>query len=176
MVILITGASHTGKTYLAQKALEKLKYPYISIDHLKMGLIRSGNTKLTTEDDEALTEYLWPILREMIKTAIENHQNLIIEGVYVPFGWRKDFAEEYLEDIRFVCLAFDREYIENNYDEILGYESVIESRIVEGDCTINELKEDNERNISGFLKMGEKVTIIESDFEEKMKDIITRLP
>ena len=60
MIILITGASHTGKTLLAQKMLEKYKYPYLSIDHLKMGLIRSGNTELTPEDDEALTGYLWP--------------------------------------------------------------------------------------------------------------------
>ena len=51
MVILITGASHTGKTQLAQKLLEKYKYPYLSIDHLKMGLIRSENTTLTVEDD-----------------------------------------------------------------------------------------------------------------------------
>lgn len=81
MIILITGASHTGKTALAQKLLEKYKYPYLSIDHLKMGLIRSGHTKLTPlSDDNDLTEYLWPIVREMIKTAIENNQNLIVEG------------------------------------------------------------------------------------------------
>lgn len=47
MIILITGASHTGKTLLAQKLLEKYHYPYLSIDHLKMGLIRSGKTALT---------------------------------------------------------------------------------------------------------------------------------
>ena len=76
MIILITGASHTGKTLLAQRLLEEYKYPYLSIDHLKMGLIRSGQTSLTPEDDDALTEYLWPIVREMIKTAIENQQNL----------------------------------------------------------------------------------------------------
>ena len=56
MIILITGASHTGKTLLAQKMLEKYNYSYLSIDHLKMGLIRSGNTNLTPEDDDELTE------------------------------------------------------------------------------------------------------------------------
>ena len=71
MIILITGASHVGKTLLAQKLLEKYKYPYLSIDHLKMGLIRSGNTKLTPlSDDDELTEYLWPIVKEMIKKPI----------------------------------------------------------------------------------------------------------
>ena len=107
MVILITGASHTGKTVLAQKMLEKYKYPYLSIDHLKMGLIRSGNTDLTPENDDALTEYLWPIVREMVKTAVENKQNLIVEGCYIPFNWRQDFDEQYLANIRFICLAMN---------------------------------------------------------------------
>ena len=89
MIVLITGASHTGKTVLAQKLLEKYKYPYLSIDHLKMGLIRSGNTELTPmSDDNDLTAYLWPIVREMTKTAIENKQNLIVEGCYIPFDWQ----------------------------------------------------------------------------------------
>ena len=129
MIILITGASHTGKTLLAQKMLEKYKYPYLSIDHLKMGLIRSGNTDLTPEDDEALAEYLWPIIREIVKTAIENRQNLIIEGCYIPFRWRQDFDKMDLSSIRFICLAMSERYIENHYDEIVGYESEIEARI-----------------------------------------------
>lgn len=96
MVTLIAGASHTGKTILAQELLERYQYPYLSIDHLKMGLIRSGNTKLTPEDDEALTAYLWPIIREIIKTVIENRQDLVVEGCYIPFDWRRDFDEPYL--------------------------------------------------------------------------------
>ena len=99
MVIILTGASHIGKTVLAQRMLEKYKYPYFSIDHLKMGLIRSGNTDLTPEDDEELTDYLWPIVREIIKTAVENEQNLIVEGCYIPFDWRNSFDELYLQSI-----------------------------------------------------------------------------
>ena len=98
MIIIVTGASHSGKTVLAQRMLEKYKYPYLSIDHLKMGLIRSGNTDLTPEDDDELEGYLWPIVREMIKTAIENKQNLIVEGCYIPYDWRRDFADEYLSE------------------------------------------------------------------------------
>ena len=119
MIILITGASHTGKTLLAQKMLEKYQYPYLSIDHLKMGLIRSGQTDLTPMDDDKLTGYLWPIVREMIKTAIENKQNLIVEGCYIPFDWRKDFGEEYLTDIRFICLALTDDYIEKHFEDIV---------------------------------------------------------
>ena len=115
MVILITGSSHVGKTLLAQRMLEIFKYPYLSIDHLKMGLIRSGNTDLTPEDDDELTGYLWPIVREIIKTAIENEQNLIVEGCYVPPDWRKDFDDRYLSSVRFICLAMTEDYIQTHF-------------------------------------------------------------
>ncbi len=68
MVILITGDSHTGKTLLAQSLLEKYSYPYLSIDHLKMGIIRRGQTKLKADScDDELTDYLWTHIREIIK-------------------------------------------------------------------------------------------------------------
>ncbi|MBR2650090.1 MAG: adenylate kinase, partial [Clostridia bacterium] len=117
MIVLITGASHTGKTLLAQKLLEKYKYPYLSIDHLKMGLIRSGNTELTPMDDNELTEYLWPIVREMIKTAIENNQSLIVEGCYIPFDWQNEFDSEYLESIKYFCLVMSEKYIRNHFTD-----------------------------------------------------------
>ena len=114
MVFLITGASHTGKTALAQKILEEYGYPYLSIDHLKMGLIRSGYTNLTPGDDDKLTEYLWPIIREIVKTAIENQQNLVIEGCYIPFDWTADFNDFYRKNIRFICLVMSEKYIANH--------------------------------------------------------------
>ena len=171
MIILITGASHTGKTILAQRMLEKHKYPYLSIDHLKMGLIRSGNTELTPEDDDALTSYLWPIVREIIKTAIENEQDLIVEGCYVPFGWRKDFDEQYLPHIRFICLAMTDRYIEEHFDEIISHESDIEKRLIDADCTIESLTEDNRRCIEGFQHAGERVVMISSAFEEAVLEV-----
>ena len=175
MVILITGASHTGKTFLAQRLLEKYRYPYLSIDHLKMGLIRSGNCKLTPEDDDALTEYLWPIVREIMKTAVENSQNLIVEGCYIPFEWRQDFDEPYLPSIRFICLAMTETYIEKHFDEIIGYQSVIESRLIPSDCTAAGLLEDNRKVISGFRNSGEEVFLIDSCFERSIEEQISRV-
>ena len=172
MVILITGASHAGKTLLAQRMLEKYLYPCLSIDHLKMGMIRSGNTPLTPEDDDALTEYLWPIIREMIKTAIENRQNLIVEGCYVPFNWRIDFAEAYLADIRFICLAMTDDYIDKHFSDIVGYSSVIESRRDDSDCTISNLQKDNRECNEGFLKAGEQVTLIDQSFEHLIETLL----
>ncbi len=165
MIILITGASHTGKTVMAQKLLEKYHYPYLSIDHLKMGLIRSENTDLTpTDDDEALTAYLWPIVREMIKTAVENNQNLIVEGCYIPFDWRRDFDARYLPSIRFICLCMTDAYIDAHYDEIIGHASDIEQRLDDSYCTIESLKADNHRYFDGFEKSGEKITLIEDAY------------
>ena len=196
MIILITGASHTGKTLLAQRMLEEYKYPYLSIDHLKMGLIRSGQTTnereqcdacidiaerggvrrsqtiLTPEDDDALTDYLWPIVREMIKTAIENKQNLIIEGCYIPPSWRKDFDEQYLQPIRFICLAMTDEYIDTHFDEIRKHASVIETRLLDTDFTPEALKADNHYYIDSFTRNGEQVTLIGADYENTINDII----
>ena len=110
MIVIITGATHTGKTVLAQRLLETYHYPYLSIDHLKMGLIRSGEIDLTPADDEELTFYLWNILKEIIKTAIENEQNLITEGIYGPFNWKQSFSEEYLDQISYYCLIMTKTY------------------------------------------------------------------
>ena len=158
MIILIAGASHTGKTALAQKLLEKYKYPYFSIDHLKMGLIRSGNTELTpTSDDTDLTIYLWAIVREMIKTAIENNQNLIVEGCYIPFDWAKDFEKEYLDNIRYYCLVMTENYIRNHFADIKEYANIIENRL-DDDCTMESVIEDNRQVLE--LAIAHKVKYI----------------
>lgn len=171
MIILITGASHTGKTLLAQKMLEKFSFPYLSIDHLKMGLIRSGNTSLTPEDDDELTDFLWPVVREMIKTAIENDQNLIVEGCYVPFDWRADFDEDYLSAIRFICLAFTDEYIDAHFDEIRLHASDIESRLDDSYCSSEKLKAENRKYIEGFRAFGEHIVLIDGDYTQSMEKL-----
>lgn len=148
MVILISGASHTGKTALSQRLLEKYQYPYLSIDHLKMGLIRSGNTSLTPmSDDNSLTSYLWPIVREIVKTAIENKQNLIVEGCYIPFNWKNDFEKEYLNNIKYYCLVMSEKYIRNHFADIRKYANIIEERIDDSICSIEEFIEENKHNL-----------------------------
>ena len=166
MTILITGASHTGKTALAQKLLEKYKYPYLSIDHLKMGLIRSGNTKLTPiSNDSALTSYLWPIVREMIKTAIENNQNLIVEGGYISFGWQKDFDSEYLENIKYFCLVMSEKYIRNHFAYIKKYANVIENRLDDEWCTMESVLSENAQMLEFAKKYNVNYILIDDKYE-----------
>lgn len=164
MVILITGASHTGKTVLAQKLLEKYGIPYLSIDHLKMGLIRSGYIKLTPEEDNALTDYLWPIIREIIKTSIENGQNLIIEGCYIPFDWTKDFENEYLSHIKYYCLIMSEDYIKNHFADIKDYSNAIENRLSDG-CTMETVLEDNARFLGLAQKHNVNYVLIKDKYE-----------
>ncbi len=166
MIILITGASHTGKTKLAQTLLEEYSYPYLSIDHLKMGLIRSGNTTLTPESDDCdLTAYLWNILKEIIKTAIENNQNLIIEGCYIPFDWKNDFDEQYLPHIKYVCLIMTENYIQTHFENIKKYASIIESRINDDYCTLETVLEDNRRYLEMCKKYNNNYFLIDSEYD-----------
>ena len=172
MIILIAGASHAGKTILAQRMLEKVKYPYLSVDHLKMGLIRSGLTDLTPEDDDELTDYLWPIVREIIKTAVENEQNLIVEGCYIPFDWRSNFDERYLPSIRFICLAMSDEYIDAHFEGIKAHGSDIERRLDDSCCSAEQLKQDNHRIINGYQSHGEQITLITENYEDSIRGVL----
>lgn len=164
MIILIYGASHTGKTLLAQKLLEKYKIPYFSLDHLKMGLIRSGKTELTPFDDEKMTVYLWEIVKEMVKTAIENGQSLIIEGCYIPFDWKESFEDEYLKEIRALCLIMSENYIRDNYDTIMRYAGVMENRLND-DSPIGFLIGENRRMLEGCKKYDEEYILIDKDYD-----------
>ena len=166
MIILIAGASHTGKTALAQRLLEKYKFPYLSIDHLKMGLIRSGNTSLTPlSDDNALTDYLWPIVCEMIKTAIENKQSLIVEGCYIPFDWANYFDENYIDSIRYYCLIMSEGYIRSHFDDVKKFANIIEDRLADEDYTIENALKENRETLSLAQKHKVNYILIDDKYE-----------
>ena len=168
MIYLIAGASHTGKTLLAQKILEEKKIPYLSLDHLKMGLIRSGNTKLTVFDDDLLTDYLWPITREMVKTAIENGQSLTVEGCYIPHSWVEDFGESYRDHIRAIWLIMTEGYIEANFSDIRSHANAIEQRLENSGLSKEELKGDNRKNLELCKKYGCECILIDEAYEVKI--------
>ena len=165
MVILIAGASHTGKTVLAQNLLEQYRYPYLSMDHLKMGLIRSGQTDLTPCDDEELTDYLWPIVREMIKTVIENGQNLIVEGCYIPFDWAYSFDRAYLDQIRYCCLIMSQRYIETYFEEIRAHANDAEQRLDDSALTKAQLMDDNRKSLAACREIGLPYVLIDEVYD-----------
>lgn len=164
MVILIAGATHTGKTRFAQTLLETYGYPYLSLDHLKMGLIRAGMTDLTPSDDDKLTDLLFPIAGEMIKTAIENRQNLIVEGCYIPYDWQRAFDETYLREIKYICLVMSEAYIRANFDSILQYAGVIETRINDSDCTMERILSENQTVLNQCRAHGVNHLLIDREY------------
>lgn len=139
----------TGKNSIAQRLLERYAIPYFSQDHLKMGLIRSGQTTLTPEDDAALQDLLWPITREMVRTVLENKQHLIVEGGYIPFTYQQDFTPAELEQIHFRCLVLSPDYIAHNFAQIKAYASTIEQRGSSDDyLTVEQLQQENLTNLN----------------------------
>ncbi len=167
MVVFISDATHTGKTRLAQKLLERHGWPYLSLDHLKMGLIRSGYTSLTVEDEDALTALMWPIVREMAKTAIENGQHLIIEGCYLPYDLRSDFDATYLPHIRAVWIAMTEQYIRTHMSDISRYASTVEDR---GDEVINQnlLIRDNAQTIEMCRRYGCEMILADQRYDVEL--------
>ena len=158
MIYLIGGSSHVGKTLLAQKLLERTGYPYVSLDHLKMGFIRSGMTDLTIEDDYEMRYWMWPFVSEMIKTAIENDQNMIIEGCYIPAEWRDSFDDRMLAQIKCMFIVMSEDYIRRHFADIAGYADVIEKRLHDDPdmeeliaCSAGFLKECRERGVPCYV-------------------------
>lgn len=164
MVILLGGSSHVGKTLVAQKLMERLGFPYLSLDHLKMGFIRSGMTTLTVNDDWEMRYWMWPFVAEVVKTAIENHQNLIVEGCYIPHNWKDSFTApndspkhndstfsktdvlesstsfvDYMAVIRSVFIVMSRSYIEQHFDLIKDCANVIEKRLDDSGLDLERL-------------------------------------
>ncbi len=175
MIIFIGGMSHTGKTILAQKLLEKFNMPYLSLDHLKMGLCRGLDEEKYSpiQDYRILGAKMWPIVKGIAMTAIENGQHMIIEGCYYLPHFEKDFSEEYSKEILPVFLGFSSDYIKENYDDIRKtHASVIEKRgeifgepIKDYIKQHAELKEECEKNNSTYFE-------IDMGYSEKIGDVI----
>ena len=136
------------------------------MDHIKMGLIRSGNTKLKPlSSDGDLTDYLWPILREIIKTAIENGQNPIVEGCYVPFDWRRDFEPKYLSEIKYYCLVMSSDYVKLHFQEIKKYADIAEKRLDDSGYTMETALEENRRILEQCRDCGEEYILIADKYQ-----------
>ena len=116
-------------------------------------------------NDTELIEYLWPIVREMIKTAIENKQNLIVEGCYIPIDWQKDFDSEYLENIKYYCLVMSEKYVRSYFADIKKYANVIENRLDDECCTMESVLADNVEMLELVQKHKANYILIEDKYE-----------
>lgn len=174
MVILLSGNSCTGKTLMSQKLLEKYKIPYLSIDHLKMGFYRGdSNCGFTPMDsNEVIGEKLWPIIKGIIMTNIENNQSIIIEGCYILPHFIKDFEMSYSNQIIPVFLGFSTKYIEENFiANIVKHRNAIETRIYPEERTITELINEHDEFRKKCIKSGVEYFEIVNNYEEEIRRV-----
>jgi putative acetyltransferase len=175
MIILIGGESHTGKTLLAQKLMEKYKVPYLSMDHLKMGLYRGLKDERyhPIQAHKPLGEAMWPIVKAMIMTCVENSQSLIVEGCYILPHLVNDFADEYRPHITAVFLGFSESYIREKYEtDIINYASVIEQRDEDDLGPIESYILKNEHMKNECEKHGCDFYEIDDEYESEIEQIM----
>lgn len=171
MIILISAVSSTGKTLMAQQLLEQYHIPYLSIDHLKMGLYRGDkNCGFTPLDStEVIGDQLWPILKGIIMTNVENQQHNIIEGCYILPHYLNDFDSHYSEKIIPVFFGFSPNYIQENFEtKIVQHRNAVEFRNWPEERTINELIKEHAEFKADCVKAGVKYFEIEKDYEEEI--------
>lgn len=165
MVIIIGGSSHVGKTLIAQKLIKKYHFACTNLDHLKMAFIKSGRTELTVNDDYKMRFFLWPFASQMIKSAIEKNQNMIIEGCYIPQKWKESFSSEELKSICSVFIVMSEKYLRSHFEDISKYSAVIEKRGEENldlerliNCS-KEFKEDCISNNTPFIEIDDEYNL-----------------
>jgi putative acetyltransferase len=130
-VFLIGGVGGTGKTLLASKLMRVLHIPYVSIDHLMMGMVRSDpDCHFSPLDSgETIGRHMWPFLKAVIQTNIENNHSIILEGFQLQPEWVTDFTEEYQKHIIPVFIGFSEQYLRSNLvSNIRKHRHVVERR------------------------------------------------
>lgn len=176
MVILIAGASYVGKTLMAQRLLETYKIPYISIDHIKMGMYRSGiDFGFTPESErEIVTEKLWSVIKGIIMTNIENCQNIIIEGCYFPENLNIS-DKKYLENIILLYMIFSERYIKKSFTKgIYENRNIVENRLCEMENKndfVERYIDENKRNKEYCIKNNVQYFEIVEDYAEEIKSV-----
>lgn len=173
MVILIGGIGCTGKTFLANNLMRKTNIPYFPLDHLMMGIYQGmPNCGFTPMDDQfVLGEKMWPVIKGLIMTNIENEHRIILEGVQLLPHLLSDFPVEYLDHIHPIFLLHSEQYIRENFDhKIIKYRSAIESR-----SDIEDITQDSMIGQTRRLKVqciNNKVDFFEikDDFDASMKE------
>lgn len=171
MIILINAVGSTGKTVMAQRLLEKYHIPYLSIDHLKMGLYRGdkhcGFTPL--DDVEVIGDKLWPILKGMMMTNIENGQDIIVEGCYVLPHYLKEFDNHYSEKIIPIFMGFSTNYIRLNFEsKIKQYRNTIECRQSPEERTMDEVIKEHDEFKERCLQSDVTYFEIKNDYNEEI--------
>lgn len=94
-----------------------------------------------------------------------------MEGCYIPFDWQKDFEANYLSKVRYICLCFSEEYIEQHFAEIKAHGCDIEARLDASYCTMEVLKRENQIYKNSCEQYELPVVLIERDYESIIAEV-----
>lgn len=128
MVVLLGGSSHVGKTMIAHKLVHKYGWECISLDFLKDAFIRSQLGDPGSRNDYEMRYWMWPLVAQIVKRALESGRNLIIEGCYIPGEWADSFTSAELRHIRTVFIVMSEIHIRTHIDAIERYSQRVEKR------------------------------------------------
>lgn len=169
MIILIGGTSCTGKTRLAKILMRQFAIPYFSLDILMMGIYRSNHDCGFCPDnpDHSVAEKMWPIVREMIKTDVENGRNQIYEGVQIRPDFLAELASEYSKSTRSFFITFSESYIRTGYNEIIKHRTTVETRN-DWPC-LEEMLESNQKLTRECRIHGCETLEIKKDYLDELK-------
>lgn len=170
MVILLGGVSHSGKTFLSKKLIDKYKIPCTSLDHIKMGMIRGCNDCgfSAVDSDEIIAEKMWGFIEGFIITCLENKQNTILEGCYFPC---EKVRKLLCDDLAVIFIVLSKQYIIENFEKIIKYENVVEDRKFPESREIEFFINENERIKEQCIKYELPYFEITGDFFEGLEEI-----
>ena len=172
MIVLIGGISAVGKTSIAKSLLTRRGIPYFSIDMLMMGMYRGidncGFTPLSPLEE--IVEKIWPIVREMIKTDIENNLDYLFEGFQILPRHIPAISDIYRKDILAYFITFSEKFIAENYEMIKKRRSEVENRSdIEGK---ESMIANSKRLIEEGNHYNQKISVIERTYFEEREKII----
>lgn len=151
MVVIITGASCTGKTMLTKRLIDTCGVKQIAMDSIKMYLFRNDNNCgfTPTDSNRFIGGKIWSVIKKEILNAIDNGTDLIIEGAYFsPEYIRKQYN---LGIIKHRHIVKKRAYEEDRAPEVfIKYHNVLKEKCIE---------------------YGQRYYYIESDYEKEMDRI-----
>jgi len=174
MIILISGASHTGKTMLAKRLCERYQIPYKNIEYIKQHMLLSADSdginvgNALESNKYVLSENVWFIVENIVRDGLEKGEGMVLDGNFLP-----PHRVRALDDVGVISmhLIFTPEYIEKNYDVILKHRKEESSIHDDGDILqimSNEgiLKESISKNISKEAMLAENNTLKNSCADE----------
>ena len=108
MLYFLGGTPRSGKSTTARQFMSETGIPWFELDYLKMGIAR-GIPEFDLDpnrDDLVIAQQLWPVVKGVAMTYVENHENCLLEGAYLLPNNVIELKQMYGEEIRACFIGF----------------------------------------------------------------------